>query len=178
MILRWRPSESFAALEVAGETFRIDFDLRARTTRYSNGAEDAFASHSDDIAVVAEAVTELKRRDVFDRLVRSVRELEAAPLYSECINCEIPSYDLYKDTPTDPINGLSGGPGCNGPQVRGEAFGEMAKSIICAEARNDANVKCWNRLCVGCCELRECDAFCVLGDYLCLVAGVTGRSCG
>lgn len=69
--------------------------------------------------------------------------------------------------------------GCVGPTVRGTAVGDVTRSAICAAARADANLQCWNTYCIGCCQMDSCDAFCLLGDdYLCLMAGVTGRSCG
>ena len=68
--------------------------------------------------------------------------------------------------------------GCVGPDVRGNSYATMSRSAICAAARDDANTKCSNNLCLGCCQLGECDAYCILDDYVCVVAGVTGRSCG
>jgi hypothetical protein len=71
---------------------------------------------------------------------------------------------------------------CNGPTVRGEAFAEQGdginRSTICESAKNNANTKCWNSYCTGCCQLSSCDAFCFLGDdYLCVTAGVNGTAC-
>lgn len=68
--------------------------------------------------------------------------------------------------------------GCVGPTVRGWAVADLSRSAICAAARSDANYKCSNQYCLGCCELLECDAVCFVGDYLCASAGVTGTSCG
>src|SRR5436853_5647662 len=64
--------------------------------------------------------------------------------------------------------------GCVGSDVLGNAYAMLSRSEICAAARNDANIQCWNRYCIGCCFLGECDAFCVLEpDYFCVVAGVS-----
>jgi len=66
-------------------------------------------------------------------------------------------------------------PGCSGPQVWGSWAADW-KSIACSKARNDANVQCWNQYCVGCCNLDECNAVCLVGDAVCY-AGVLGTSC-
>jgi hypothetical protein len=68
---------------------------------------------------------------------------------------------------------------CFGPTVRGSVAGiGLTRSGICAAAKDDANTKCWNQYCTGCCQLEACDALCYSGtDYLCATAGMTGTSC-
>lgn len=85
---------------------------------------------------------------------------------------------------SDTLGGSSGQRGCSGPWVRGTTYAlegadtsTLIKSMACYQAQQDANIKCWNRYCVGCCLLLECDANCLAGDYFCLIAGVTGRAC-
>jgi len=65
---------------------------------------------------------------------------------------------------------------CTGPRSRGDAV-HTTKSGCCYEATNDVNLRCWNQWCIGCCQLAECDAACVIGDYFC-VCGRSGRECG
>lgn len=67
------------------------------------------------------------------------------------------------------------GIGCSGYRCRGTGTG-TAKSLCCESATNDANVCCWNSLCIGCCSLLSCDAGCAIGDYICF-CGRTGTSC-
>jgi len=64
---------------------------------------------------------------------------------------------------------------CTGPWKRGEAVAST-RSWCCYYATNNVNVKCWNRWCIGCCQLLECDAACLIGDYFC-VCGRSGREC-
>jgi hypothetical protein len=65
---------------------------------------------------------------------------------------------------------------CTGPWYRGEAVAST-RSWCCYYATNNVNVKCWNNWCIGCCQLLECDAACLIGEYFC-VCGRSGRACG
>lgn len=65
---------------------------------------------------------------------------------------------------------------CTGPWNRGDAVADT-RSWCCYQATNEVNVKCWNQWCIGCCQLLECDAACLIGDYIC-VCGRSGRECG
>jgi hypothetical protein len=112
---------------------------------------------------------------------------------TECMfDCQPPSMGdpVYGDPygpPSyyDPYFGGGGGGGslyrvvCNGPWVEGSAYGWGfgRRSELCYEAQQDANLKCWNADCTGCCEHLSCDAYCQAGDYFCVVATVTGRAC-
>jgi len=64
---------------------------------------------------------------------------------------------------------------CTGYTCRGFGTG-AAKSLCCQDATNDANVCCWNSVCIGCCSFLSCDAACGIGDYICF-CGRTGTSC-
>lgn len=86
----------------------------------------------------------------------------------------------------DDQGGLGGStspvPICMGPTVRGWAFflsdnPMSTRSAACGSAKADANLKCWNSACTGCCSFGDCDAYCILGDYVCVQAGITGTSC-
>mgnify|MGYP001791272838 CR=1 FL=1 len=71
---------------------------------------------------------------------------------------------------------------CAGREVRGWAFflsdsSTISRSAACASAKSDANDKCSSSYCMGCCRFGDCDAFCILDDYVCVQAGVTGTSC-
>jgi hypothetical protein len=81
---------------------------------------------------------------------------------------------FYDDSPPA-TGGTLASPGCSGPQVWGSWAADW-RSIACSKARNDANVQCWNQYCVGCCQLDECNAVCLVGDAVCY-AGVVGTSC-
>lgn len=80
-------------------------------------------------------------------------------------------------SPTDQSSVIVGeaGIGCTGYRCRGEGVGS-AKSLCCEDATNDANLCCWNSLCIGCCSFLSCDAGCAIGDYICF-CGRTGTSC-
>ncbi len=65
--------------------------------------------------------------------------------------------------------------GCYGRYVRGSTI-NRSRSYCCQYARDDANIKCSNRYCVGCCSFWSCDTYCGIGDYFCS-CGITGRSC-
>jgi hypothetical protein len=104
--------------------------------------------------------------------------------------CEIWDASCSRGTPGGILQGGGGSGGgtgggvgeptwsCSGGYVRGEAFFSASRSEICDAAQLDAQSKCWNRYCVGCCKTWNCDAYCLVGDYLCTNAGVTGQACG
>lgn len=70
-------------------------------------------------------------------------------------------------------------PCSNDYTVRGEGGG-AARSLACQNAINDANTKCTNQWCWGCCgwigQPDICDCACAIGDYLCW-CGKTGKYC-
>ncbi|MGD2113915.1 MAG: hypothetical protein PVG07_02610 [Acidobacteriota bacterium] len=79
--------------------------------------------------------------------------------------------------PQDQLSNVLGtkGIGCSGYTCRGFGTG-AARSLCCQNATNDANVCCWNAICIGCCSFLDCDAACGIGDYICF-CGRTGTSC-
>jgi hypothetical protein len=128
---------------------------------------------------------ELLKSDACARLIAVLRDADRFQLSTSAANF-VPaphtSYyfpdgtvqQYYDDSPPADV-GASFSPGCSGPQVWG-SWGSDWKSIACSKARNDANLQCWNQYCVGCCELGECNAVCLIGDAVCY-AGVQGTSC-
>lgn len=60
---------------------------------------------------------------------------------------------------------------------RGSSYG-ASKSSACQGARDDANTKCSNCSCLGCCGWLSatCDCACGVGDYVCS-CGITGFAC-
>lgn len=60
---------------------------------------------------------------------------------------------------------------------RGSSYG-ASKSSACQGARDDANTKCSNCSCLGCCGWLSptCDCACGVGDYMCS-CGITGFAC-
>jgi hypothetical protein len=64
------------------------------------------------------------------------------------------------------------------PLCRGTSYAEASRSWCCNEAAMNANYCCTNMFCWGCCRRDECDAYCLLGDYVCVMCGVTGYRCG
>lgn len=64
-----------------------------------------------------------------------------------------------------------------GINIRGTGA-NSARSYACQDARGDANLKCSNCSCLGCCAWvsTKCDCACVFGDYLCN-CGITGHPC-
>jgi hypothetical protein len=51
--------------------------------------------------------------------------------------------------------------------VRGTSGISTYRSLACEYATNDANGKCTNSYCIGCCRLLSCDCACIVGDYVC-----------
>lgn len=80
-------------------------------------------------------------------------------------------YDDYEEANT----GAAWSPACSGPRVVG-SWGAEWRSVACSRARNDANQQCWNGYCIGCCSLADCDAACLVTDFVCY-ARVEGQSC-
>jgi len=64
---------------------------------------------------------------------------------------------------------------CGINSVRGSAV-NMAYSTCCESAKQNANLKCWNRACIGCCRWTACDRWCKFGTYVCM-CGITGWRC-
>jgi len=54
--------------------------------------------------------------------------------------------------------------------VRGEGTGS-SRSNCCSAAEADAESKCYG----SCCKMGSCDAYCVVGDYVCPVCGVSAN---
>ncbi len=181
--LRWHPSSGALYLDTAGETFRIDADFEQKTSRYSDGAKAAFDSRATEIALIAESIAELKRHGIFEEVTREVAQT-ARKIGSNntCYNCEQPEDpDVDWWTGGGSTSGSGGGgyykPACNGPTVVGFAYAEVTKSVICELATRDANLKCWNHYCTGCCRFLSCDAYCQYGDYMCVMGSIYGQSC-
>jgi len=87
------------------------------------------------------------------------------------------SKDVIKDGPfTDQCAVASVNCPCTGPWERGFSVADT-RSWCCYQATGDVNSKCWNQWCIGCCRLLECDAACLIGDYICF-CGRSGQECG
>jgi hypothetical protein len=64
------------------------------------------------------------------------------------------------------------------PLCRGASYAEASRSWCCNEATQNANNCCTNMFCWGCCRRDDCDALCLVDDYVCVMCGVTGYRCG
>jgi hypothetical protein len=181
--------------EPGGFSYTMKFDARTRRFEPEPGAAERFAAHYDAIALAVESIDDLRsRRDALiqegakRRLRPGTRLMIQDPGGSLCpfmANCVFYMWNgswwdmnSYWDWDT---SGGGAGPNplaCNGYTVVGESFGDLMRSQACHYATNDANVKCWNQYCIGCCRLQPCDAICTTGDYLCVMATVVGQACG
>jgi len=136
------------------------FDSTARQWLLVEGTDD-------DVSVLG--------REHFREALRLVGE--AGELVTE--NGRVPD-DFEQEPPcdivTNPNCGTLGG-SCTGPSVSGWGY-NFRRSISCNNARQDANNKCNNSKCWGCCQTLSCDCQClpVPGNQgffcACLVVGV------
>lgn len=179
----WTPSVGELALVLpSGERFVRTIDRTTGVVVADENATSAFASRFNEISVMAEVVVRAKN------LVSSTDGTKGI----RTIRSELVNDDKTTGTPlpvgTNPSGGAlppsappggGSGPviGCSYQYIRGNAYDEMSRALICERAKNDANMKCTNDLCWGCCKLLPCDAYCALGDYFCVVAGVYGQYC-
>lgn len=179
--LAWIPSEGYAEITDITGSYRIDFDAAARAHQAGPAAEKVFDAHKAAIGIAMESISELKRNGVWEKFLSPRKPSVQPNNVSGCLEAECgspPADGSGGDSGSGDTNGgLSGGYKCNGPTVRGESTFEGSRSYICEAAKTDANLQCWNSYCTGCCQFGACDAYCVLDDYLCVVAGITGTSC-
>ena len=166
-----------------GVIYVIDMDLQTGQLLGSDVALELFRQLSESVTLAAAATADV------------ISQTSHFLIHSEMMSQGPPStIDIYEPAWWLWWNMSSSGFGgtwlswqtsqviCFGPTVRGSATAltdnGLSRSLICAAAKDDANTKCWNSYCTGCCRLESCDAFCFSGtDYLCAVAGITGTSC-
>ena len=177
--LTWSPLIGEVVLETgAGERFVRAMNPETGAISETPEARVAFEQRVKEIAVMAEVVI---HSDVaIEHAARAGNILQPRADYSECTGCSINvgGGTLYDDGGGEIGSGFySAGVTCGTNWVRGYAVGQMSRSQICEAAKSDANVKCSNGLCLGCCYLSDCDAHCAVGDYLCSTGGVSGRYC-
>ncbi len=91
-------------------------------------------------------------------------------------NKAIWSQDVIKGSAFTEQCAVSGHCPCTGSWERGFGLAD-SRSWCCYQATNDVNSKCWNQWCIGCCRLLDCDAACLIGDYICF-CGRSGQECG
>ena len=167
-----------------GVTYVIDMDLQTGQLLGSDVALELFRQLSESVTLAAAATADV------------LSQTSHLSIHSEMMSEGPPStIDIYEPAWWLWWNMSSSGFGgtwlswqtsqivCNGPTVRGSVNflvdNGITRSSICAAAKSDANSKCWNSYCTGCCQLEACDAFCFSGtDYFCLMAGMNGTSCG
>ncbi len=117
----------------------------------------------------------------FDKLIKVGAETAAAVQNSLLVDLDERSTADKESRGVNTTSSLSQGGcyiPCNGPWVRGSASIYWTRSACCASALQDAHNQCWTQYCIGCCELRSCDAACGFDDYFCATCGVSGRNCG
>lgn len=141
-------------------------------------ARAAFAARKAQISAIAESFANLRDRGAI-RIAPNTLEGGSCP--DLCSGTGTPGGGgIFNKDPYDPSN-RPGGYSCNGDWVRGSATAVQGQGIVrsdlCAQAEKDANYQCMNRYCTGCCEFRPCDAMCMVGDYFCAVAGISGHAC-
>ncbi len=160
-----------------GIAFATSFDETTQTFNDSPGSRQIIQLNRGMIALLSEMLNEI------DRLVRHSQHSARSMDWSEPTdnyNVWEPDWmnlDPFSDCPT-----CSGGGGrwvtiCGNDWVNGEAYGGLTKSYLCELAERDANNKCTNGWCLGCCQLLSCDSYCLEGDFACIVAHVAGRAC-
>lgn len=179
LLLRWLPALGQATLITDfGETFQITVDPKNGAV---TGDIAAFTNYIDDIATVSEALDAVRRSR--PRIRTNTFTDNDCVDYCYTPSPWDPSYGTGPILPPPNAGGGSSGPSCAGPIVRGTASaldGNLTRSGICDLATADANYQCSLNglgLCLGCCRLETCDAYCAMGDYLCVMAGVTGQAC-
>lgn len=173
-VLGWHPSRLELTITDQSETVhRIIVNPAERTRTETPGVQVVLDQQAEAMKRIAATLTELEARGIFKRQPR----LDRAQTNS-CIGLEADcGSSQFND---DPLANNDGGlkPPCLGPEVRGAAYGQFTRSVICNKAKNDASIKCWNRQCIGCCRYLDCDAYCLADDYFCITASVYGWSCG
>lgn len=166
-----------------GVLYTIDMDLETGELLGSDVALDLFRKHSESLTLAVAATADVLSRT--SKLhIHSDMMSEGPP---STIDIYEPAWWLWWNMSSSGFGGTwlswqTSQVVCNGPIVRGSASAltdnGLSRSLLCAAARDDANTRCWNSYCTGCCRLDSCDAFCFQGtDYLCATAGITGTSC-
>ncbi|HEX6086242.1 MAG TPA: hypothetical protein VF266_17055 [Thermoanaerobaculia bacterium] len=183
-IIRWSGPRFSLTLE-DGRAFVQTFNPVSGKLESDRGFDEQVKLRFEDIAAVADLMGKIDRatgRGVvrMPKPAMPLRENMESNVNVDCtaplINCvNNPGTEIVLDPGTNgPLPTIQ----CQGPLVWGEAYSLLSRrSVICGEARNDANIKCSGALCIGCCELRECNAYCQLGDFYCWMAAVEGRMC-
>jgi hypothetical protein len=195
--LFWNPKTATATVqEQDGSRYEIGMDFAGRLTG-TDASKAALARHFDALQLGAAVVAELgelatsttslpKRFRVKPQMAidpGQQLEYESWSIGDWWDFYPYPFWETNGAIGSGPIGGsTSPEPSCTGPIVRGWAFflsdaPVYTRSTACASARADANYKCWNSACTGCCAFDACDAYCILGDYVCVQAGITGTAC-
>src|SRR4051794_11079383 len=179
-----------------GVTYSKHFDQKTRNFISSPGASERFDLHYNAIALAIETIDDLRtqketivsegasptKRHVTTLMIDETPGDSNCPPYADC------DLNVYWNTLDGSAwfmdgywfwggSGTPQQPKCFGPTVVGDSEGNLMRSVACAKAANDANTKCWNQYCTGCCRLLECDYWCAAGTYLCTLATVVGQAC-
>jgi len=175
--LQWTLETGEIVLETAnGERFVQRLDTANKRVEQTEDVRKAFEQRSAQIAAMAETI---ERAETMLPLAPAGASDNVRPDYSECTGCEVRTGGGALRDDQNPTG--SPYPGavvtCGTTWIRGNSYGVLSRSAACLAAKNDANTKCSNGYCIGCCQFSDCDAFCSTGDYLCAVAGVSGRYC-
>ncbi|HEX2834765.1 MAG TPA: hypothetical protein VHW00_17260 [Thermoanaerobaculia bacterium] len=185
----WNPAfgEPFV-LSSTAQAFEITFSDGRNVARERRGPrlfvaktdldEADFVSREFELEVIGDALSEIESRFPMRNVLRKPRSPK-----SDCImDCD-PGGDPGDVTVTPPPDGTGSGSGafrvvCAGEKYWGEAYAVgLRRSTLCEQAKADANPKCMNSDCTGCCAFGDCNAFCQAGDYFCQVAAIEGTSC-
>jgi hypothetical protein len=192
--IEWRPAGAepfdvlwnartgeFVLILESGERFVRKFDFETRQWIPSELAELAIEQRSAPVAAVGRL---LSKAGHFNAVRLQQRPVEHRPISTCMYDCGSTggsgggAFDLDPDGDGDPYE-LPATLRCSTTWIEGTAYAlaYLTRPEICYKAKNDANVKCSNRLCIGCCELMECAAHCLQGEFFCSVASVNGRYC-
>ncbi len=158
ILILWNPDDLRVWLEDANGTggFFV-FDAGARGWKpATEGAESILHTNQEDVKIVAAVYGDFQAQPV-DQPTRVLTTWRPVNLLGRRADSEV-----YCP--------------CTGPWSRGDAV-HTTRSGCCYAATNDVNVRCWNQWCIGCCQLGDCDAACLIEDYFC-VCGRSGRECG
>jgi hypothetical protein len=177
-------------------TYVATFDRQAKIFVSDPGVLERFEMHRDAIALAIETIDDVRtQRDAIlsekvgdsKRRVKSLMAIEpggGCPAYADCdpnmwwyYNWDGSGWDMGGSGWLWNGAGFNGQPSCGGPTVVGDSEGNLMRAIACQKATDDANTKCWNSYCTGCCRLLTCDVWCVTGNYMCVMATVVGQAC-
>lgn len=180
MSMKWDGKNLGWTVQTSNNHYKLSVDGEARVSGIlgvPNPLADQFVSeHKDLIILSGDIQSEVRSVVTSVILPHRLAEYQAGMTSQETQG----SVDLMfvDDAGCPPVCN----PNCDGQSHCGQSGIYVLRTDACQEAKDKANLDCWNALCTGCCRWDtvgngQCDCGCVATDYLCSCTAC-GTSCG